>query len=409
MHTVKIFDLLLGFTKALGFVRPITASHNLRVAYFAHVLASDCNFSKSERVNLLVASILHDVGAIPLKIETQNFIFDRDKQNYCRAGWVFCKSAKLNDSICRMVLLRNTPWKDIQIKNNISLGANCIYLSDALENLSKTNKVFISEKNLHTLLDPNKYAPQLILSLKNFLNSFVFSEFNNQLIKDCLKDYYKKTILTEKQLITLCDMFSQVIDSKSQFTATHSHGVSQVSVEILKLTGLADKNDLIKMRIAGLLHDIGKLAVPSKILEKSTLLTDSERVEIERHPEVGADLLGDIPQFSCISDWVRSHHERLDGNGYPNKYSSKKLNLPVRVLSVADVFTALAEHRPYRPAMDIATVLNTLTKMAKEFYLDKSIVSLVVEHAQYLNSIRLNAQREAASNFIAMRRLCANF
>ena len=83
--------------------------------------------------------------------------------------------------------------------------------------------------------------------------------------------------------------------------------------------------------------------------------------------------------------------------------------MPVRVLSVADVFTALAAHRPYRPAMDIATVLNTLTKMAKEFYLDKSIVSLVVEHAQYLNSIRLNAQREAASNFIAMRRLCANF
>jgi len=109
MHTVKIFDLLLGFTKALGFVRPITASHNLRVAYFAHLLASDCNFSKSERVNLLVASILHDVGAIPLKIETQNFIFDRDKQNYCRAGWVFCKSAKLND--WRIQLASATPSK----------------------------------------------------------------------------------------------------------------------------------------------------------------------------------------------------------------------------------------------------------------------------------------------------------
>ncbi len=68
------------------------------------------------------------------------------------------------------------------------------------------------------------------------------------------------------------------------------------------------------MRIAGLLHDIGKLAIPSEILEKSTVLTDSERVEIERHAEVGADLLAGIPQFSCISNWVRSHHERLDGN-----------------------------------------------------------------------------------------------
>ena len=409
MQTVKIFDLLLGFTKALGFVRPITASHNLRVAYFAHLLASTCNFSNAERVNLLVASMLHDVGAVPLKIETQNFIFDRDKQNYCRAGWVFCKNARLNDSICNMVLLRHTPWKNLKIKNNTGLGANCIYLADALECASRTNPEIISEKNLRIFLDSNLYSPQLILSLKKLANTAYFATYNNEYIENYLKCYYKKSILTETQLMILCDMFSQIIDSKSHYTATHSHGVAQVSFEILKLTGLADKNDLLKMRIAGLLHDIGKLAVPSVILEKSAQLTDCERVEIERHAEVGADLLASIPQFSCISNWVRSHHERLDGNGYPNKYGARKLSLPVRVLSVADVFTALAEHRPYRAAMDISTVLQLLIKMAKEFYLDRNIVSIVVENAQFINSIRLNAQQAAASNFIAMRQLCLNF
>ena len=108
--------------------------------------------------------------------------------------------------------------------------------------------------------------------------------------------------------------------------------------------------------------------------------------------------------LSFAADWSKEVNPLL-----PNKYGAKKLSLPVRVLSVADVFTALAEHRPYRAAMDISTVLQLLIKMAKEFYLDRNIVSIVVENAQFINSIRLNAQQAAASNFIAMRQLCLNF
>lgn len=158
--------------------------------------------------------------------------------------------------------------------------------------------------------------------------------------------------------------------------------------------------------MAGLLHDIGKLAVPTEILEKPAALTPEEFAVIQRHAGVGLDLLGSVPGFACIRTWGGLHHERPDGSGYPLGLSGRQLPLPARIMAVADVFTALTEDRPYRKGMQIDDTLTVMRDMAGRSALDADVVRLLADDVARINRARLDGQRKAAENFQQLRALC---
>ena len=219
-------------------------------------------------------------------------------------------------------------------------------------------------------------------------------------MEEYLTTAFGSVILGPVQLVELCGLFSQTIDSKSPFTATHSLGVAYTARMLLRLTRMADADDLTTMFVAGLLHDIGKLAVPLEILEKPAVQ------EIQKHAEISMNLLGSIPGFTCVQEWGGRHHERIDGTGYPHKIEGSSLTLPVRIIAVADVFTALTEDRPYRSGMPLAEAMRIIASMAELGYLDKGVVALLADNVLRVNKERIRAQRKAAANFVVMRRLC---
>ena len=100
------------------------------------------------------------------------------------------------------------------------------------------------------------------------------------------------------------------------------------------------------------------------------------------------------------------HHERLNGQGYPLGLKGDALSLPMRIMAVADVFTALTENRPYRKGMNVLAAIMQLWRMAKANELDRNIIGLVAKNALRLNDVRIRAQRDAAARFVAMRRSC---
>jgi putative nucleotidyltransferase with HDIG domain len=104
-----------------------------------------------------------------------------------------------------------------------------------------------------------------------------------------------------------------------------------------------------QIRLAGVLHDIGKLAVPQSVLSKSAALTQRERRVIERHPSIGAAVV-QLAGLHREARWIRHHHERMDGLGYPDRLAGQEIPLPSRIILVADAFDALISDRPYRPA-----------------------------------------------------------
>jgi HD-GYP domain-containing protein (c-di-GMP phosphodiesterase class II) len=116
----------------------------------------------------------------------------------------------------------------------------------------------------------------------------------------------------------------------------HSMGLSQKRVEIL--------------RVAGNLHDIGKISVPGEILNKPGRLTPEEFAQVKIHPETGFDILKDIPFHGPVAEIVLQHHERYDGTGYPRGLKRDEILLEARILSVADIYEALTSDRPYRQA-----------------------------------------------------------
>jgi putative nucleotidyltransferase with HDIG domain len=147
---------------------------------------------------------------------------------------------------------------------------------------------------------------------------------------------------------------------KDPSTEGHTRRVAALAVAIGESLGLPDHR-LRQLALGGLLHDIGKLAVPNEILNKPGRLTDEEFDEIRRHPGAGRELLTELGGFSpLVIELVESHHERLDGGGYPNRVPAGELDLAVRILTVADVYDALTADRVYREAWPKARALALL-------------------------------------------------
>ncbi|NNG47980.1 MAG: HD domain-containing protein [Deltaproteobacteria bacterium] len=142
---------------------------------------------------------------------------------------------------------------------------------------------------------------------------------------------------------------ARTVDTKSPWTAGHSERVTELALKIGREMGLTAK-ELDLLHRGGLLHDVGKIGVPGKILDKPDKLTSEEFAMIREHPEKGSRILEPIPAFRDVIPIVSQHHEKFDGKGYPGGLSGEQISLGARILAVADVYDALAADRPYRPA-----------------------------------------------------------
>src|SRR4051794_20855683 len=154
----------------------------------------------------------------------------------------------------------------------------------------------------------------------------------------------------EARLDAIAYAFAGVIDAKSPWTYRHSDRTCMIVLGLAASFGAGDE-DLSELRRAALLHDVGKLAVSNRILDKPGKLTAAEFAKVREHPVVTRRVLERVPGFGTLAPVAAAHHERLDGSGYPEGLTAEELTLPMRLLAVADVYEALTSERPYRAAM----------------------------------------------------------
>jgi len=150
--------------------------------------------------------------------------------------------------------------------------------------------------------------------------------------------------------VSITESLVNALDARDTYSAGHSVAVAVYSRDIAKEIGLS-AHDVQRTYLAGLLHDIGKIAVPDAILRKPAALTDEEFEEIRLHPAIGEQILAPSRHLQDILPGVRSHHERLDGKGYPDRLRDAEIPLQARIIAVADAYNAMTSQRPYRDAM----------------------------------------------------------
>jgi putative nucleotidyltransferase with HDIG domain len=163
-------------------------------------------------------------------------------------------------------------------------------------------------------------------------------------------------------MIQALNSLSDALRLRDEYTRTHSERVSHLAVEIGKRFGLTDEN-MERLRLAGLVHDIGKIGIQDDVLFKAAQLSPQERARIEQHPLTAAKILGSIEGAKGIADIVAAHHENPDGSGYPNHLTAAQIPEEARILRVADVFSSLIDCRPYRTRVNLQEALRTMHQM----------------------------------------------
>jgi HD-GYP domain-containing protein (c-di-GMP phosphodiesterase class II) len=153
------------------------------------------------------------------------------------------------------------------------------------------------------------------------------------------------------------------IDAKDKYTCGHSQRVALLTAQLAKAHGL-NEDQVDRFRIAGLVHDIGKIGVPEDVLTKNGGLTEQEYLAVQKHPEIGARILRDIPQMEDILGGVLHHHEKYAGGGYPHGISGERIPLVARMISLADTFDAMSSCRTYRNALTRQSVLDEMKRVS---------------------------------------------
>lgn len=347
-------------------------NHSRRTTYIALKIGRHLSLPENEIKKLYISSLLHDIGTSNSLEETNlsnNFIL-----KHCKKGAEIISDFPVFSDISPFILYHHENYDGTGLfkiqGENIPIISQIIRLSDLVEFLYDENCSSHSQRpritkyvidNAESLFSHKIASAFLKISSKEIfwfdMQNVSFIDFILDNISPDMNTYID---LYEFEKIAL--IMAKIIDSKSSFTAKHSRGIAKLAYSVSKHIGYSDEKCL-KMKIAGLLHDVGKLAIPNSILDKNEKLSESEFSIIKSHVYYTKIFLDRIEGIKDISDWASNHHEKLNGTGYPRKLNGSKLSEECRIMGVCDIYQALTEDRPYRNGLSSEKAFSILNEM----------------------------------------------
>jgi HD-GYP domain-containing protein (c-di-GMP phosphodiesterase class II) len=368
--------------------------HGKRVGCMAWHCAKEMDFDETRQKRMFQLGLLHDCG-VSTTVEHRNLVDELDwekSQIHCDIGAERMKYFEPLSSFSEPILYHHTQWqtlKTLGVGKEVMQEANLIYLLDRVDYLGQTipGPNWLSKRNaIHKKVNEFRgtYFQSELVDLflaASKIEAFWF-RLEPFLLNDFIEDQKKQktqVYIADNEVKTISELFGQIVDAKSPFTAEHSLGTGRLASFMAATSGFG-QDVCLKIEAAGLLHDLGKLQIPDRILAKTGHLDGKELNCMQHHSYISYCIINKIDGLEDIATWSVNHHEKLDGTGYPFKRKAAQLDQESRIIAIADIFQALAQDRPYRMARPLDDIISFLVVNAKKGKLDKGLVELVADN-----------------------------
>lgn len=379
---IHLDNLMSALSLSLDLAENRKLEHARRTAYMAIRIAEILKLNKNEISDIYYGALLHDIGKPGLSLE--NII------QHPEIGANIIGQIPYLEDIKPIILQHHEHWNGtgpINLQGNeITIGARIIRIADDIEYHFSNDYSIITVAELENFLENKKdkaYDPFItsatksLINEKDFLSSLSLPKIEGEL-QNKKPTYSKKICYNDLEIIG--GIFATLIDSKSPFTATHSSGVAEISEKLAQKAGLSN-NVSQKLKISGLLHDLGKMAIPNNILDKPGRLTTDEYKIIQSHTYYTELILNELPAIQDIKEWSAMHHEKLDGSGYHKSIPGQSIPIEGRIIAIADIYHALTADRPYRKGMDNEKAFSIIQDECEKGKLDYDLFHLLKEIA----------------------------
>jgi len=412
-YTIPVFDLLMSLSTAIDLISPRLAGHHKRVAYISLALARQLRIEDAEKRNLVIAASIHDIGAFSEAERVDMLRFEADDNDtHAVVGYEFLRRFPIFVETARIIRYHHLDWDRGRGASSqgetVPRASHILHLADRVDvAIDHGNHILSQAGRIRELISSGEGVKFRTEYVQALLETSQYESFWLDLTFPNLEVFLNQgtalgiLVLTIEELGELAQVFCHLIDFKSPYTVTHSSGVAAAAAVIARHSGFS-KTEQKEIGVAGLLHDLGKLALPAEILNKPAALTDAEFSAVRAHAYYSKRMLESISDLSTIVGWGCAHHERLDGMGYPFHDSEDDLPLGARIVAVADVLTALSEDRPYRAGMTRSESLRILDEMARTGKLDQQLVSIVRDCFSEIQQARNQAQKQATISYSEM-------
>ena len=380
-NIIKLSQVLLSFSRAISMTLGMGLFHTLQIAKIAYIIGKHLSLNKKQLELLVISALLHDIRISSIKknftkidndiIEEKDFdileLLNLAKTTnsseitdllltHSLEGAQFLKQSAIKDRLYEIFK------KDVQKKDSTEtldpvLMSKILAVSDLLEcatTIEETleEKAAVATKLIQNFSDMFLDKP-LSEKIYNIVKEkeFWYATVNQRLFDELFQEFDDEVYsLYSKEAIKFFELFALFIDIKSPHTAKHSTNIAKISKLLAKELNLPKEN-LSLIYLAGLIHDIGKLAISNAILEKPDKLTKDEYATMKLHPKITKEILKPMKNVHELIAWGAHHHERINGSGYPLGITNEEIPMESKIIAVADVYDALSADRPYRKGM----------------------------------------------------------
>lgn len=379
--------------------------HHRNITWIAVNVAKEMGLSDSTTRDLAVAGSLHDIGMAFVN-DAKYLSPDRGEDLFSHAeiGYQLLKDIGPLGNAASIIRYHHHDYSDMTklYNDNIHFGGNILHLAEYVDNINFTDVPYKGYKdNINAKikkLPQGRFIKEAVEAVYSLADKADFWEDlrEGRNITDVIS--FEDVKLEEMDFDSFMKTLGRIIDYRSTYTVTHSNSVAVTAEALSKFYGFNDE-DSHTLKIAGYIHDLGKLSIPKNILDKRGTLSSAEMVIVRQHTKIADNILKPFTELSFMRESSVLHHERLDGSGYPYGLFGNEIPVGSRIMAVADVYVALTEERPYRKKISPSEIEKSMERLAYDTSLDLDVVGTLLSYSSFINSIKQISEEKSRNEY----------